>query len=159
MTARIIATIDRTSLSLADLTLGEGTIYRLGPAPGSAPGTPWLTAGLSDYRRNTPTPQANVPGRQVTDWVLDTITSGATLTIGDGETPLADVIAAFTVLIAAVRQDPWWRFTVTYDTVTIADWSCEPAAIQPDYTKLLLSGFLPVTLTMPRQPIPVSGPF
>lgn len=149
--ALIEARIGRASLSLSDLVMGEGTLYRLPDR--------WLNAGVSEYRRRTPTPDGNVPGRQLTDYVLDVVTPTITTLIGDNGTSVADIKSAFSTLIDAVRQPPGWTFQVSYSGTVVAKWKCEPAAIAPDFGKLLLSGFLPVTLTVPRNPIPVTGPF
>lgn len=148
--ARIVVTIDRTSLSLGTLTLGEGTNYHLPDG--------WLNVGTSEYRRNTPT-APNSPGRQLTDHVLDTVTFTAKVNIGlANQTSVAAVWSAFGVLIAAVRQESW-TFQVAYDGAATMKWTCEPAAIAPDFTSLFMQGMLPVTLTVPRSPIPVTGPF
>lgn len=148
MAARTVVKISRTG---TDLTLGEGTIYRLPPN--------WLNAGTSDYRRGLAT-APNSPGRTITDRTLDVVTFTAKFNIGEdrGPSAAAELLTALGDLIDAVRQDVW-TFQVTYDTTAVMKWKCEPAAITPDFNHMFLQGWLPVTLTVARHPIPVTGPF
>lgn len=119
----------------------------------------WLSAGTSDWKRGTPATAPNVPGRVLTDHSLDVVTFTATLRLGaeDGSTNTVTIINTLGDLINRVRVNGW-HFTFAYDSATF-EWACEPAAVAPQFDRMFLDGFMLVTLTVPRNPIPVQGPF
>lgn len=141
----------------SDLAFGLGTLY-------NCP-TGWLQAGTSDWKKTIAQSGGNVPGRIVGDKALDEIQFTARFDIGatDGSTDAVSIGNALSDLIDRVRVDDW-TFTVSYKRTEAATpltftWTCEVAAVTPDIGKMLLNGYMPVTLTVMRWPIPAAGPF
>jgi hypothetical protein len=149
MAARIVVTIGATGFT--DLTLGEGTVYRLPPG--------WLNAGNSDFRKQF-TNDANVAGRVLSQAVLDVVQFSFRTEIGEGSTPPTDTVTLLNALDALIQRVRTvdWTFQVAYDSA-VMKWTCEPAAAAPDFNRMFLQGWLPVTVAVTRDPKPVTGPF
>ena len=148
--ARTVVTIGATGFT--DLILGEGTDYHLPPS--------WLNVGTSGFRKQTPDSPWTT-GRSLTSFALDVVTFSAKFEIGNVTSPLSSVTVLndLDALLQRVRTADW-TFQVAYDTTAVMKWTCEPAAVTPDFNRLLLAaGWLPVTVTAERDPIPVTGPF
>lgn len=149
MADRVTGTVAATGFT--DLLIGRSEL--IGFPKG------WLNAGTSDWKRGTPAIAPNVPGRVLGDHSLDVITFTATFRLGseDGSTDTVTILNTLGDLLDRVRVNGW-HFTFTYDSAA-TEWICEPAAATPQFDRMFLDGFMLVQLTVPRNPIPVQGPF
>jgi hypothetical protein len=97
-----------------------------------------------------------VNGKQLVSSVDDNSTLSLRILI-DG-TSMADLQTKLGTLVTAIRQQMTFQVSVTLDAATYT-WNCYRGDYSAGFNEMhLLSGRLPVYLTMPRDPTPVAGP-
>lgn len=142
----IAATITRTELSLGDLTVADATYGLI--ADGFDLGSPahryeWVTSDWANGAVDS-SGGAMDNGTLIVPWDVQ-------------GTSQSDLATKVTTLIAALRQSTFY-FKVTLDS-TDWKWRCYRADVTAGFSRTTDLGFmLPVTASIPRHPVPVSGP-
>jgi hypothetical protein len=73
-------------------------------------------------------------------------------------TSLADAQTKAAAIITAIRQQMTFTVSLTFDAATYA-WNCYTGDYQVAFNQLHIFGYcLPLYVTLPRDPTPVSGP-
>jgi hypothetical protein len=151
--------ITRSSLSLSNLAFGLGTPYYIDggsdSGAGGGNGGSGLQPGQVVKSRVWATSPYVAGGVQVLS-VAGIVTTTAVICV-DADSH-ADLQSDLTTLMTAVEQSSY-TLSITFDSTTYA-WSCFDADYQiaPFPMQFVFGYFLPVTLTIPASPTPVSGP-
>lgn len=117
---------------------------------------PGIDAGLGTFKY-TWADSPFVSGQQLVNAILDNTTMYLRMLVKG--TDQADAQANLQDIIVAVTEQFTFQVSITLDGIATYAWNCFPAEYQIAFNQWMWFGpYPPLYLSIPRDPIPVSGP-